>query len=171
MFAANRATTMLRARPAVDLLVKARPAARMFHQTPKMRSMPKNPHSGTTTSTIPSSNPTKLIHYSAHTVSQRIRQGIKAIPVEIYPLGKRAQLPSSSSSFSTAANTYRNHHARHVRPTTVSEAISREQEIAEYVECATVAVIACGLSFGVYSFIRPAREDPTLRLHRRGPEH
>ncbi|KAB2569424.1 hypothetical protein DBV05_g11894 [Lasiodiplodia theobromae] len=101
MFAANRATTMLRARPAVDLLVKARPAARMFHQTPKMRSMPKDPH-------------------SAHTVSQRIRQGIKAIPVEIYPL---------------------------------------------------VAVIACGLSFGVYSFIRPAREDPTLRLHRRGPEH
>ncbi|KAF4541463.1 uncharacterized protein LTHEOB_8458 [Lasiodiplodia theobromae] len=143
---------MLRARPAVDLLVKARPAARMFHQTPKMRSMPKDPH-------------------SAHTVSQRIRQGIKAIPVEIYPLGKRAQLPSSSSSFHTAANTYRNHHARHVRPTTISEAISREQEIAEYVECATVAVIACGLSFGVYSFIRPAREDPTLRLHRRGPEH
>ncbi|KKY13988.1 hypothetical protein UCDDS831_g08533 [Diplodia seriata] len=101
MFAAARApSTMLRARPAVDLLVKARPAARMFHQSPKMGSMPKDPH-------------------SAHTVSQRIRQGVKAIPVEIYPL---------------------------------------------------VAVITLGLSFGVYSFIRPGLEDPTLRLHRSRPD-
>ncbi|KAL1646541.1 hypothetical protein SLS58_003127 [Diplodia intermedia] len=139
---------MLRARPAVDLLVKARPAARMFHQSPKMRSMPKDPH-------------------SAHTVSQRIRQGVKAIPVEIYPLGKRAQHFHTSPSFAP--------HSRQLSMTTSRssscvEAVSREQALAEYVECATVAVITLGLSFGVYSFIRPGLEDPTLRLHRSRPD-
>ncbi|GME22811.1 hypothetical protein GTA08_BOTSDO12369 [Neofusicoccum parvum] len=118
---------MLRARPAAELLLArtTRPTARLFHQTPKLRSMPKDPH-------------------AAHTVSQRVRQAIKGIPVEIYPLGKRA---------ATA------------RLLSISE-----QDCAELAECGTVAVMCCGLSFGIYSFIRPAREDPTLRLHRSRPQ-
>lgn len=76
-----------------------------------------------------------------------MRQAVKGIPVEIYPLGKRAHHTSSAVA-------------------SLPRSISREQEIAEYVECGTVAVIACGLTFGIYSFVRPAREDPTLRLHR-----
>ncbi|KAK8230847.1 hypothetical protein HDK90DRAFT_512958 [Phyllosticta capitalensis] len=31
-----------------------------------------------------------------------------------------------------------------------------------------LAIMVGSLSFGVYSFIRPAYEDPTLRLRRRG---
>ncbi|OJD32297.1 uncharacterized protein BKCO1_3900032 [Diplodia corticola] len=165
MFAATRASsTMLRARPAVDLLVQARPA-RMFHATPKLPSnMPRDPH-------------------SAHTISQRIRQGAKAIPVEIYPLGKQrppaaasarpfhtASLSSSSSAPSLFSGGF--HHPYAVTRGAGGEALAipREQARAEYVECATVAVIACGLTFGVYSFVRPGLEDPTLRLHRSRPE-
>ncbi|KAH7044019.1 hypothetical protein B0J12DRAFT_742602 [Macrophomina phaseolina] len=137
MFAATRApSTLLRARPAAELFIRSRPSARMFHPTPRLPAMPKDPH-------------------TAHTVSQRVRQAIKGIPVEIYPLGKRAQ------------HSYYHSHSSSSRAR--CEPISREQEVAEYVECATVAVIACGLSFGIYSFVRPARDDPTLRLHRSRP--
>lgn len=148
MFAARAPSTILRARPAAELLLRSRPSARLFHQTPKLRAMPKDPHAGSPSPPCPPPHqPTSLTNLAAHTVSQRVRQAVKGIPVEIYPLGKRAHHTSSAVA-------------------SLPRSISREQEIAEYVECGTVAVIACGLTFGIYSFVRPAREDPTLRLHR-----
>ncbi|KAF2139110.1 uncharacterized protein K452DRAFT_300671 [Aplosporella prunicola CBS 121167] len=100
MFSSRAVSSVMRARPAAApstsrLVAGAR--ARALHASPRtMRPLPKEEQSG-------------------HTVSQRLRSGLKAIPVEIYPL---------------------------------------------------VVVISCGLVFGVYSFIRPALQDKTLRLHR-----
>ncbi|KAK8176886.1 hypothetical protein IWX90DRAFT_419611 [Phyllosticta citrichinensis] len=88
-------------------LLKARPAARMFHQGQTMRIQPTARTMGQMT----------VEGQKAHTASQRLRAIGRNIPVEIYPL---------------------------------------------------IAVMVCSLSFGVYSFIRPAYQDPTLRLHRRG---
>ncbi|KAK7515415.1 hypothetical protein IWZ03DRAFT_379399 [Phyllosticta citriasiana] len=88
-------------------LLKARPAARMFHQSQTTRIQPTARAMGQLTAE----------GQKAHKASQRLRAIGRNIPVEIYPL---------------------------------------------------LAIMVCSLSFGVYSFIRPAYEDPTLRLRRHG---
>ncbi|KAK8176722.1 hypothetical protein BC567DRAFT_227752 [Phyllosticta citribraziliensis] len=106
-------------------LLKARPAARMFHQGQTMRIQPtaRAMRQMTVSAIFQKAHHARNSLFvqvegqKAHTASQRLRAIGRNIPVEIYPL---------------------------------------------------IAVMVCSLSFGVYSFIRPAYQDPTLRLHRRG---